>query len=194
VKSVVNNWQVSGILQHQSGADLQASVNANFGYSAFIPAGTTFMGKTIVTAVQASNQNVLGTPDITLMPKLICDPSKNLQPNQYINGACFAPFATPGQQGNYIFPALTGPGFFNTDLSVFKNFTWGASDTKKLQFRMSGYNFLNHPNRTFIAGDPGLNLGFDSNGNLLTHGGVPFGYALNKTGHRIVQMSVKLSW
>jgi hypothetical protein len=175
VKNLVNDWQVSGIVQHQSGADIQASFpNANFNYSAYIPAGTTFMGKTLPAPVPATPQDVLGSPDLTLMPKLICDPSKNLQPNQYINGACFAPFATPGQQGTYIFPTLTGPGFFNSDLSVFKNFTWGASETKKLQFRMSGYNFLNHPNRTFINADPGLNLNFDANGVLQPGGsGVP---------------------
>ncbi len=125
------------------------------------------MGTTLAAPVQARNQNVLGTPDVTLMPKVICDPRKNLGPSQYINGNCFQGFATPGEQGNYIFPTLTGPGFFNTDLSLFKNFTWGASENKKLQFRFSGYNFLNHANPTFVANDPALNLSFNPNGQLL---------------------------
>jgi hypothetical protein len=195
LKGAANGWQVSGIAQYQSGADLQAAVNANFGYTAYVPAGTTFMGKTLAVPIQAGSQNVLGTNEITLMPKLICDPRSGLHAHQYINGNCFAPFATPGQQGTYIFPALTGPGFFDTDLSVFKNFTWGASETKKLQFRFSGYNFLNHPVSTFISGDPGLNLKFDPSGNLVQPGpNTTFGYANNKTGHRIVQMMAKFTW
>jgi hypothetical protein len=152
------------------------------------------MGETITTAIQASNQNVLGTPDITLMPRVTCNPRSGLQSKQFINGKCFDGFATPGQQGSYIFPTLTGPGFFNTDLSLFKNFTWGASESKKLQFRFSGYNFLNHPIRSFIANDPGLNLSYDSGGNLMQHGGTTFGFANNKTGHRIMQGEVKFSF
>jgi len=191
VKQVANGWQISGIGQYQSGVDLQASVNATFNYVGFIPAGTTFMGKTLQVPIQAGSQNVLGAPDITLMPKLTCDPRSGLQEHQYINGACFSGMATPGEQGNYIFPTLTGPGFFNTDLSVFKNFTFGKAETNKLQFRFSGYNFLNHPNRTFLSGDQNLNLTFNSSGHLTNPN---FGSATNTIGHRIIQMMVKFSW
>jgi len=196
LRQIANGWQVSGITQFQTGADLQAAVTSNFGYSAYIPAGTTFMGKTLTSAVKADNQIVLGTPDVTLMPKLVCDPSKHLSKNQYVNGNCFAPFATPGVQGDYIFPRLTGPGFFNSDLSLFKNFTWGKSENQKLQFRFSGYNFLNHPVRSFNgSNDPGLSLQFDQNGALIQPAtGVQFGYANYKTGHRIIQGEAKWSF
>ena len=195
VKQVANGWQISGITQYQTGQDLQASLTSNFGYTAFIPGGTTFMGKTILDPVQASNQNILGTPDVSLMPKLICDPRHGLHAHQYVNGNCFANFATPGQQGTYIFPTLTGPGFFDSDLSVFKNFVFGKAEDKKLQFRFSGYNFLNHPLDSFNTGaDPGLQLHFDQNGKQVPVGGVNFGYATIKTGHRIVQGEVKYSF
>jgi len=191
VKQLANGWQISGIGQYQTGADLQASVSSNFNYSAFIPAGTTFMGKTLAVPIQASTSNVLGTGDLTLMPALTCDPRSGLKAHQYINGACFSPFATPGQQGAYIFPSLTGPGFFNTDVSLFKNFTFGPSENKKLQFRFSGYNFINHPNRTFLNSDQNLNVNFNSSGSLTNPN---FGYATNTIGHRILQMMVKFSW
>lgn len=190
VKGAANGWEISGTTQYQTGADLQAAVSSNFNYAAFIPAGTTFMGQTTTSAIQASSQNILGTPDITLMPALTCDPRSGLKANQYINGSCFSPVATPGVQGSYIFPTLTGPGFFNTDLSLFKNFTFGPSENKKLQFRFSGYNFVNHPNRTFISNDSGLNLTFDSSGALNPN----FGYATNTIGHRILQAMVRFSW
>jgi hypothetical protein len=195
VKAFANGWELSGITQYQSGADLQAAVTANFNYTAYVPAGTTFMGETVTTPFQASNQNILGTPDVTLMPKVICDPRKNRADKQYINGNCFANFATPGQQGTYIFPTTTGPGFFNSDLSAFKNFVFGSSEERKLQFRFSGYNFLNHPVRTFVSGDPSLNVNFNSAGVLTPNApNSPFGFAENKTGHRIIQGEAKFTW
>ena len=197
VSGALNNWQVSGIAQYQSGADLQASVTSNFGYQAYLPAGTTFMGKTLTSPILASSSNVLGSPDITLMPRLTCDPSKGLASNQYINGNCFSPFAAPGQQGSYIFPSLVGPGYFDTDMSLQKGFTWGGSESRSLTFRFSGYNFINHPNRTFLTSDPALILNFDQNGKLVQQGGPtgsPFGYATNKIGHRILQGMIRFSW
>lgn len=194
LRGVVNDWQVSGTTQYQSGADLQAAVSSNFGYSAYIPAGTTFMGVTSTQAQTASNQNVLGTPDVTLMPQVICDPRKGLHDKQFINGACFSGTPKVGQQGTYIFPTLLGPAYSDSDLSLFKNFVWGASESKKLQFRISGYNFMNHPVRTFIQNDPALQLTFNQSGNLIQNGGTNFGYALNKTGHRIMQLEAKFSF
>ena len=192
VKGAANGWEISGITQYQTGVDLQAAVagSGNFNFRGFIPAGTTFMGKTLAVPIQAGNQNTFGSPDITLMPTLTCDPRQGLKANQFINGACFSPFVAPGKQGSYIFPTLTGPGFWNSDLSLFKNFTFGASENKKLQFRFSGYNFLNHPNRTFISGDSGLNMTFNSAGVLNPN----FGSATNTIGHRILQGMVKFSW
>jgi hypothetical protein len=152
------------------------------------------MGQTLTSAVQASAQNVLGTPDLTLMPSLTCDPRKGLGPNQFVNGACFSQFATPGKQGNYIFPTLTGPGFWNSDLSVQKGFTFGPSENRKLEFRFSAYNFLNHPNLTFISGDPALNLTFNNSGARQNNGGVVFGTATNTIGHRIIQGMIRFSF
>jgi len=199
IHGALNNWQVSGILQYQSGADLQAigANSSNFGYQAYIPAGTTFMGKTLTQPILASSSNILGSPDITLMPRLTCDPRQGLAPHQFINGNCFSPFATPGQQGSYVIPSVVGPGYFDTDMSLQKGFTWGASESKSLQFRISGYNFINHPNYTFLNGDPSLILNFDQNGKLVQQGGAtgaPFGYATNKIGHRIMQGMIRLSW
>ncbi|HKW63192.1 MAG TPA: carboxypeptidase-like regulatory domain-containing protein [Candidatus Acidoferrum sp.] len=200
VKGAANGWQISGITQYQTGADLQAAVSSNFGYTGFIPAGTTFMGQTLTYtdpitgqpvnySLQANSTNALGAPDLTLMPTLTCDPRSGLKANQYINGNCFSPWVTPGKQGNYVWPVLTGPGFFNTDMSLFKNFTWGNSESKKLQFRFSGYNFINHPNRTFLNSDQNLNLTFNSSGALTNSN---YGFATNTIGHRIVQGEIKL--
>jgi hypothetical protein len=192
VRGLVNDWQISGMTQFQSGADIQAAMTSNFGYSAWIPAGTTFMGTTLASAVQTSAQVVLGTPDFTLMPLLTCDPRKGLASNQYVNGSCFTTPAI-GTQGTYIMPVMQGPGFFNSDLSLFKSFTFGKSENKKLLFRVSGYNFLNHPVRTFLNNDPNLTYSLDQAGNLQAANS-RFGYADSKTGHRLIQLMVKFSW
>src|SRR5262249_46620575 len=199
LKGATNGWQVSGIVQYQSGADLQAAVvnNANFNYAGLIPANTIFLGTNSgATPITANQQNVLGTNDVPLTPQLTCNPTTGLHHNQFLNPNCFSAFATPGVNGPYVIPTGGGPGFFNTDLSVFKNFTFGKSESKKLQFRFSGYNFVNHPLLTFVKNDPNLTVSYryDSVANAVVLNNPNFGTAVNKTGHRILQGAIKFSF
>jgi hypothetical protein len=85
-------------------------------------------------------------------------------------------------------PYIKGPAFFNNDLSLFKNFQLG--ETKKIQFRVSAYNFLNHPLTSFdpAGGDPNLTLSLDKNGKLTNS---QFGYATWQNGGRTVQFVFK---
>jgi hypothetical protein len=119
---------------------------------------------------------------------LTCDPTSGLKPNQFINGNCFSA-PTPGHNGAFILPYIKGPAFFNNDLTLFKDFN--ISEHQKLQFRVSGYNFLNHPLTSFINGDNNLNLSFDSTGKLSNN---RFGYADWQIGHRIIQLAVKYNF
>jgi hypothetical protein len=175
----INGWQLSGITQLQSGANLSGfSTNNNFNLntnSAKIP-GTTF---------NISNVSLLGTPNIQLNPLLTCDPTSNLTSHQYINPNCFALPTQIGQNGPTVLPAIYGPAFFNSDLALFKNFQ--IKENMKLQFRFNGYNFLNHPLWSFNGGN--LNLGFDpATGKVNTKN---FGAVTQKQGHRVIQMAVK---
>jgi hypothetical protein len=187
VRGVANGWQVSGITQFQSGPNLQiVGPSASFNLSGTIPAGSVLPNGVVTTKdVGLGAVQINGTPDISAQPILTCDPRSNLGPNQYINGNCFA-VPTPGHNGSFILPYIKGPAFINSDLSLFKNFNF--SEQKKLQFRVSGYNFLNHPITTFVNGDNNLNLSFDSSGKLSNS---RFGYADWKAGHRIIQLAVK---
>lgn len=72
--------------------------------------------------------------------------------------------------------AIYGPGFFNSNLGLFKNFQ--IREAMKVQFRFDGYNFLNHPLWSF-------------NGNNLTLGSPTFGTVTQKQGNRVVQLAVK---
>ncbi len=190
-KAVVNGWQISGITQFQSGSDIQAAMTSNLNFSAYIPSGTTYLGTTIPDGTQMSNQNMLGTGDITLMPLVTCDPRQGLKAHQYYNPSCFTP-PTIGHNGNYIFPTMVGPAFLNNDLTMFKKFLWGKEQNRTVELRFSGYNFLNHPLRTFIgSSDPGLELNFGQNGQLTPTAAQNAGYATSLTGQRIVQIALK---
>lgn len=186
-KSLINGWQLSGITQVQSGPNLQAIENANMNYSGYLPAGTLLPNGQVLAAAQGqNNENTLGTNSVQLEPMITCNPAANLAPNQRINGACFAPTQL-GVNGSYEWPYLKGPAFWNADVSLFKNFQ--ISESKKLQFRFSGYNFLNHALPSFLnSGDPGLSLTFNQAGKLANQ---DFGYTTEKVGHRIIQMAVK---
>jgi Carboxypeptidase regulatory-like domain len=181
----INGWQVSGIVQAQSGANLAAfsnsglnSTGSNFGMSlngAKIP-GTTF---------NISNVSLLGTSDIALNPVLTCDPRSGLGNNQYINPNCFSIPNQVGQNGPTVLPAIYGPAFFDWDMGLFKNFN--ITEYRKVQLRFNGYNFLNHPLWSFNGSN--LNLGFDSaTGKVNTP---LFGTVTSKQGHRVVQLAVK---
>jgi hypothetical protein len=175
----VNGWQVSGIIQLQSGANLTGNRGNNFGMnlnSYKIP-GTTF---------NVSSTSLLGTPNVALRPLITCDPAANLGPHQYLNQNCFSFPKEIGQNGPTTLPVIYGPAFFNADLGLFKNFD--IRESRKLQFRFNGYNFLNHPLWSF-PGTANLTLGFNgTTGQLNTP---LFGYATQKQGRRVVQLAVK---
>jgi hypothetical protein len=149
-----NGWTVAGITTWQSGPDL-ASFRTNFG-----------VGN--ITGFTNPGRQILGTPDVTLQPVLTCDPRKNLLPFQYVNGNCFAVpgNGAPGtlQNGVYQLPYIRGPGFKNTDLSLYKGFK--ISERQNVQLRASAFNFLNHPLNSFNPNGGNLNLTMvkDANG------------------------------
>jgi hypothetical protein len=177
VKGALNGWTASGVFQITSGANLQGGagqgivLGTEFGMS--MPAGAP-------TAI-----GITGTPNVAVAPVLTCDPRKNLGPNQYLNGNCFQ-LPTPGHNGTFVIPEAFGPGFFNTDLSLFKTFQF--NEHRKLQFRVEGFNVLNHANRSFgVFSD--LNLTFNAATGAQTNG--LFGTANGKIGQRIVQFVAK---
>jgi hypothetical protein len=167
-RGAVNGWTLSGIVQVQSGANLQNATS--FGIT--MPAGTT------------TQIGITGTPDVAIAPVLTCDPRTNLGPNQFLNPSCFK-LPTPGNNGTFIIPGAYGPKFFNTDLSLFKGFKF--AERKSLQLRVEGFDVLNHANWTFGL-DNNLNLAFNAAG---TETNALFGTATTKTGHRIMQFVAK---
>ena len=175
----INGWQLSGITQWQSGANLTGLSSNN----AF---GTAFNGLKIPgTQFNVSSASLLGTDAIQLNPVITCNPASGLGANQYVNPNCCAAPTAVGQNGPTVLPAVYGPAFFNADLGLFKNIQMG--EQRKLQLRLNAYNFLNHPLWSFNGNN--LNLGFDgTTGKVNTPN---FGTVTEKQGHRVVQVALK---
>jgi hypothetical protein len=141
-----NGWNLSGITTWQSGGDLQELSSSNF--------GLTFIGNNFTnpnnSGSQAtggiSNANWIGTGSVQLQPTVTCNPTSGLHAHQYVNMSCFG-VSAPGTNGQYQFPYIHGPAYFNSDLAVFKTFK--ITERQNLEFRASAFNFLNHPLDSF---------------------------------------------
>jgi hypothetical protein len=172
---VINGWQLSGVTQFQTGPPLQPLTGT--GLNPSWPGGM-------------NNQSQLGTDGIALEPLIICDPRKGLASGQYFNPNCFAAPTTRGQNGPLVWPDITGPGFFDTDLGVYKNFT--ITERQKLQFRATAFNFLNHPNAQFGLTDD-VNLRFAAPGGTNTNPDTN-GKPKYKVGNRTIEFALKYTF
>jgi hypothetical protein len=177
-RALLGGWQFTGVSTYISGAPLQplSQTGVNFGIAGTTTAGTDLGGNTTIT----------GSPEITAMPVLTCDPREGISGDQVLNPSCFA-LPTPGSNGNYIFPDLRGPGYVNNDFAVFKNFAMGGA--RKFQFRASFTNVFNHPQRFF---DDNTNLKLQYNNGQLDNANFGVLPRDNKFGRRIVQLAFKM--
>ena len=192
VGGAVNGWQLSGIVQAESGANLtynSSGYNFNIQTNGAIIPGSKSVANP--NGIPISNQSILGTNAISLNPILTCNPTQNLGPNQYVNGSCFSVPTKVGQNGPTLLPAIYGPGFFDADLGLFKNFQMG--ERYKVQFRVQAYNFLNHPLWSFPNGTNNLTLQYAQNPTTgaITQTNTSFGTTQFKQGNRIVELAVK---
>ena len=207
LRAAINQWEFSGITGIQSGPDISVLTgNGNFGLAGGIQ--YTAPGTTTPTNVSLSNSTVLGTPDINLQPVVTCSPKSNLHDNatygrQYINSSCFA-LPSLGKNGNFELPDIHGPAYFNSDLTVQRTFK--LKEKQNVQFRLAGFNFLNHPLPSFQNGSNqvGLTLNYGSPDSSATtpaqaiaratQNSVNFGYTPFKQGFRIVELGARYSF
>lgn len=179
LQGVANGWVISGITQVQSGAPIQPNTGGRMNVQ--WPGSFTA-------------QRTLGTNALDIVPRVVCDPRKNLPSGSYFNPACFAP-PTPGSIGDVIWPYIKGPAFFNSDLAMYKNFN--LSESQKIQLRFSAFNFLNHPLPTFGAGGSSdVQLNFNNNGTLsqTNLNKLTSGKPLYTTGRRVVEFALKYTF
>ena len=192
-KGFVNGWELSGITQWQSGPPLQTLTGANSNAALNASYGSVLHDGSYVGI---GPQQYLGTTSTPLLPVLTCDPRSGLKSGQYFNPNCFAP-PSPGQNGSIIWPYVKGPAFFNSDLSLFKNFK--VKEKQNIQFRLEAFNFLNHDLPTFNAtntnGDITLHFA-DSAGHLTqtNQNAITNGSPLFATGRRVIEFAVRYTF
>jgi hypothetical protein len=208
----INGWQLSGVTQWESGANLTYNAGGgNYGMSlvgsgvacptAPLPPGVAYpvvcgsnavipgsVSAANLTGILISNQSLLGTNAIQLNPIVTCNPSSNLGTHQFVNQSCFTAPTAVGQNGPTLVPASYGPAFFDSDLGLFKNFQ--IKESMKLQFRIQASNFLNHPLWSFNGSNLGLSFTQNANGSF-TNTSPNFGTTTTKQGNRIVELAVK---
>jgi hypothetical protein len=219
-RGLLDGWMLSGISQFASGFPLQAN-NVNFHMSGDLrqcidlancmeqPEGTDdtyragngklYKNSDLKLLYNPGNvAAVLGTTNTSAQPILTCDPRSNLGKDQFANLNCFAP-PGQGQSGAYVFPYLKGPAYNSQDLTLSKGFA--ITESKRLQFRISANNFLNHPLKSLV--DNNLNLQFQTdnpasdNPKLVPNDFTKtnFGkYTENKFGRRIITLGVKFTF
>jgi hypothetical protein len=185
VRTLSSGWEISGITQVQSGAQLVTASSSNFNLSG---------GQGAVALV--------GTPDVSVAPVLVCDPRHGFRPGQFLNPNCFTlPSGTNYGDGRN--PYMAGPMYWNSDASLIKRFN--IKEKQNLEVRFSAFNFLNHALNSFNNGDNNLKLNFNSSGVLTNGNGTStapcpgpycqeFGYADYHYGHRELEFGVKYSF
>jgi len=185
--ALLNNWELSGITQVMSGAQMAAAASG---------------GANLANGPGAAS--FVGSPDTSIYAALTCNPKKGLAKGQFANPNCFA-LPTSGI-GNGRYPYIAGPMFWSSDLSLLKKFK--VSDHEDLNFRLAAFNPLNHALLSFVSNDNNAKASFDSTGALSNGPNNPsnhtgpcpgptctvFGYADAHYGYRIIELSAKFNF
>jgi hypothetical protein len=219
LRQAANGWQISGISTLMSGFPLASEEGENFGFGfgQVLPVKTQYQNQsnpqtnptcenTDGIPPNSSGQSFcttdmspmiwLGTPDVLLMPTVTGNPVGGKAAHQYVNPLAFG-LPLPETNGRFRLPYIHSPAFMDHDLSVIKNFPMGR---KNLQFRIEGFNFLNHPLVSFNNQDTdNLALGFlnATAGQPLTQSALTsqgFGVANIKVGNRLVELEAKYTF
>jgi hypothetical protein len=151
VNKIAGGWQINGIMSKVSGLPFTLSASS----TALNSPGNAQTPNQILPEVQ-----IYGT----------------LKP--YFNTAAFAQPVGAGVFGNAGRDILRGPGYFNLDSSVFRNFR--ITERFKLQFRAEAFGATNSPH----FGQPNASI---------TSGGA-FGQITTSTGQRQLRFGLKLSY
>jgi hypothetical protein len=192
-RGALSSYTLSGILNLQSGADVQRILTSNFNLQGNItnPAGTT---ATNYNDYPISNTTFIGTPDVVLQPALLCDPRTaiNRSQHQYLNGNCFT-LPSYGVNGPAEIPYIHAPAYFDFDARLSKAFKVG--EKKDIQMQLSAFNVINRANYSFSSKFPTEQTLY-YNGTSAASATKPsdFGFADFRFGRRVAEISLKYNF
>jgi hypothetical protein len=178
-KRILSDWQLSPILQARSGQPL---------------GGMTLGSDNSRTGL--NNDRPVQILDNVYATSPSCPPTSAAPCVQWLNPAAFATANSPqqpvGSYGNLGRNSVRGPHYVNFDLSLVRTFK--LNERENLQFRMEGFNILNHTN--FVGGyaPSGLYAG-QSYGTLSQNrGSANFGQITGAYDPRIFQFALRLQY
>ncbi len=147
ISATANGWTISNITSWQAGGNLQAVNSPNFGLSLSytdLPAGYG-------PSANIGSATYFGTDaGILVMPDETCNAGSGLASNQRVKVGCFTP-PPFGSNGPRTYPYLSAASLFDSDLALYK--TFHINDRNAIQFRVSAFNWLNHPLPEFSSGN-----------------------------------------
>jgi hypothetical protein len=161
-RHLLEGWEISGITRASTGFPVTLSTNGDNSLQGSSPNGV--------------NNRYLDLPDLTGQPLDISNPHNNAG-LYYFNPLAFKDNAigTPGNASRRYF---SGPGMFNTDLVLQRNFQ--LNEAKSLQFRVEAFNIFNH---TQFFGPAAVNGDVDNP--------ALFGRVVNAAAPRLLQLALK---
>ena len=131
-KRILSDWQLSPILQARSGQPLGGTTNG------------------FTTGVDNSRTGLNNDRPVQILPNVYAT-SHDCSPAPCVQLLNKAAFATPGSAlnpvgsyGNVGRDSIRGPHFVNLDLSLVRTFK--LNERMNMQFRVEGFNVLNHAN------------------------------------------------
>lgn len=143
---IIGDWQASGIWTWRTGFAFGTTTNA-------FPVGFNF-----------NSPGILVGPSSALATGIHTNGTLASSPINYFKDpvAAAAAFVNPlggeiGSRNN-----LRGPGFWNVDFALLKNFKMPWKESHRLQFRWESYNLFNHT--TFV--EPTVNINSSTFGNI----------------------------
>jgi Carboxypeptidase regulatory-like domain len=162
VRHTIGSWELSGIVSAQSGLPLTLYAGQDI--------SQTGIGSD--RAQQVSSQVYSKGVCATTTPCI-----------QWLNPAAFT-LPPTGTFGNVGKGEFRGPGFFNWDMGVFKNFP--IKENLSVQFRGELFNAFNHTNLMTT------NTGVSNQNPVTTRSGAGFGNILAANDPRIIQLALKV--
>ncbi len=164
-RRALEGWEISGVTRVASGFPITLSTNGDNSYQGSSPNGV--------------NNRYLDLPDVTSQPLRI---NSNPRANglQYFNPGAFTDNAL-GTPGNVARRYFSGPGMFNTDAVLARNFQ--IREGNVLQLRLEVFNLFNHVQ--FFG--PGAVNGDVDNTQL-------FGKVQNSAPPRLMQLALKYTF
>jgi hypothetical protein len=154
LRAVVNDWQTTGIFQIESGAPITITAGQDISQTGLLQ-----------DRAQYNGQNAYGSG--------ACHTTAACK--NYLNPAAFA-LPTTGNFGNVTKGSLRGPGYFDWDAGLLRNFNL-HKDALRMEFRAEFFNLINHTN-------------FAAPISAVSSAG--FGSITSSTDPRIGQLSAKL--